>query len=78
MVARPNPTRTCTDYDVWNSYASGGGHRRVSGGGRLCGLAAGAFARDKRGEAMIEFVDIKLRIEVAAAPFEQFRVALVL
>src|SRR5262249_14427385 len=53
-----------------------GGPPANSAGG---GLAGGALAGRERGEPAIEFVDIELlRVEVAAAPFEQFRATLVL
>jgi hypothetical protein len=42
-------------------------------------MAAGALRWRERGEAAIDCIDIGLlRIEVAAAPLEQFRVTLVL
>src|SRR5262249_52570255 len=54
----------------------GGGPPANRAGG---GLAGGALGGRERGEPAIEFVDIELlRVEVAAAPFEQFRVTLVL
>lgn len=45
----------------------------------VCGFATSGLSRRERGEAAIDVVNVELLwVEVAAAPFEQFRVTLVL